>query len=126
MARRWIAVSLLVFWMMVCLTGCGIDIGQGIVRELTEHKDSILQELLELKDDLMEELEGSEDDIQRELRELVDNLLGELQDWSGSAADRHNSGTEPPPHSERQRLNRKSDTESQFRQSLPSFLPMFW
>ncbi len=92
MARRWIAVSLLVFLMTVCLTGCGMGIGHGIIKEFTENKDSILEELTEFKDSLVEELEGSGDDIRLEIHELVDCMLEEINDWSGVAATHHVTG----------------------------------
>lgn len=94
MARRWIGISMLVLLMAVCLTGCGMGIGRGIIKEFEENKGGILEELTELKDGLVKELEGSGDDIRQEIHGLVDVLLEEINDWSGAAATRQITGDE--------------------------------
>ncbi len=55
MLRKLISVLLLLAVLMTSLTGCGIDLARGIVREYEDNKDGIKSELHELKDGIKNE-----------------------------------------------------------------------
>lgn len=64
MLRKWISVVLLMILPAVCLTGCGVDLVHGIIREYEDNKES----------------------IHGELRELIDSAKDEIDEWMGSAS----------------------------------------
>lgn len=57
MLRKFAAVTLLVSACVFNLTGCGIDMIHGIVREYEEHKEGIKRELQELKENIKCEMD---------------------------------------------------------------------
>lgn len=56
MLRKLISVLLLLTVLMTSLTGCGMDLVRGIIREYEDNKEGIKSELHELKDGIKNEL----------------------------------------------------------------------
>ena len=53
MLRKLISALLLLAVMMTCLTGCGMDLIRGIIKEYEDNKDGIISEFRELKDGML-------------------------------------------------------------------------
>lgn len=64
MIRKFISLMILGSLMLTCFTGCGLELGQGMIKEFEDNKDG----------------------IRRELGELWNGFLDEFNDWTDSFA----------------------------------------
>lgn len=64
MTRKWISLLPLLGALTICLTGCGVDLARGIIREYEDNKES----------------------IQGEIHELIDGAKDEISEWMSSAS----------------------------------------
>ena len=81
MARRLIGILLLTLLPATCLSGCGLGMGQGILKEFAE-----------LEHGFREEWKDNSDGIKQEFYELAAALLEEINDWSDSVATKSVTG----------------------------------
>lgn len=56
MIRKWISVFLLLAVLTTGLTGCGMELARGIIREYEDNKEGIKSEIYELKEALKSEI----------------------------------------------------------------------
>lgn len=88
MLRKWISVLLLLTVLMTSLTGCGMDLVHGIIKEYEDNKDGIKSELHELKDGIKNEFNDWMCSISQYCLTEDNNLKGErefgVDDYVGS------------------------------------------
>lgn len=88
MLRKWIPVLLLLTVLMTSLSGCGMDLVHGIIKEYEDNKDGIKSELHELKDGIKNEFNDWMCSISQYCLTEDNNLKGErefgVDDYVGS------------------------------------------
>ena len=88
MLRKWISVLLLLTVLMTSLSGCGMDLVHGIIKEYEDNKDGIKSELHELKDGIKNEFNDWMGSISQYCLTEDNNLKGEREfggdDYVGS------------------------------------------
>ena len=88
MLRKLISALLLLAVMMTCLTGCGMDLIRGIIKEYEDNKDGIISEFRELKDGMLNEFNDWIDSITQYTLTEDKKLKGErehgMDDYVGS------------------------------------------
>lgn len=77
MRHKSIFVLLLLLILLTSLTGCGMELARGIIREYEENKEGIKSELQELKDGLKEEINDWMGSASRYALTADENLVGE-------------------------------------------------
>lgn len=77
MRHKSIFVLLLLLILLTSLTGCGMKLARGIIREYEDNKEGIKSELQELKDGFKEEINDWMGSVSRYSLTADENLVGE-------------------------------------------------
>ncbi len=77
MRHKLIFILLLLLILLTSLTGCGMELARGIIREYEDNKEGIKSELQELKDGLKEEINDWIGSVSRYSLTADENLVGE-------------------------------------------------
>lgn len=77
MIRKLISLIILGLLLLTCLTGCGSELGHGIIKEFEDNKDGIRQELEEFWDGFLEEINGWTDSFATHSITKDTDLIGE-------------------------------------------------